>query len=232
MKIGVTGAKGFIGKSIINELQKRKIKAYGFDLPENDVLDQSSLKKFLAGKDVIIHTAAVNRGTDFDIISTGIVGTYNLTLSKKRIVFLSSIQATNDNVFGLSKRICEKLLESFSKEKKIPVSILRIPNVFGENCRPFYNSVVATFCYQINRGQKIKVSSDKRKIPFIYIKDLAKIIVNETLAQRKKYFFKEIPGQERVTVAELARILNSFKSEKKPKSKFYKNLYQTFLSYK
>jgi UDP-2-acetamido-2,6-beta-L-arabino-hexul-4-ose reductase len=235
MKVGITGIKGFIGKSLAEKLTSKNIKVFGFDLPEDNLLDSSSLKKFLFNKDLVIHAAAVNRGSDTEIISAGVVGTYNLVSnSRSRIIFLSSIQAENNTVFGLTKRISEILVEDFSIKNKIPASVFRVPNVFGENCRPFYNSVVATFSYQINRNQKIKISKDQRKIPLIYVKDLAEIVVKESLNKRKGFFFKEITSKNQTTVSELACLLKSFKkikNKKELKSKFHRDLYQTFLSY-
>ncbi len=239
MKIGITGNQGFIGKHIFNDLENKKnVELFGFDLPKDDLLNPLSLEKFVKNKDIIIHTATVNRGDDADIIRSGVIGTHNLITAVKKskrkikIIFLSSIQAENNSTFGISKRFAETLLQDFSKKEKNPVTIFRVINVFGEGGKPYYNSVVATFCYQIKHNKPITISNDKRKINFIYIKDLTKIITEEVFTKRKEpFFFKKTNTRNSVTIKELAKIIKSFKDKKEVKSKFHKDLYKTFLSY-
>ncbi|MGO7983425.1 capsular polysaccharide biosynthesis protein CapF, partial [Rhizobium johnstonii] len=36
-----------------------------------------------------------------------------------------------------------------------------LPNLFGEHGRPYYNSVVATFCHLAARGEPLAVQNDK-----------------------------------------------------------------------
>ena len=215
---------------------------YGCDLPECNLLRTNFCKNFVVGKDVIIHTAAVNRGADDEIIVGSIVATYNLVSAMKegrkkaRLIFLSSTQAETETIYGLSKRLTEIMLQGFAKEYKIPITVFRVANVFGEGCRPFYNSVVATFCYQAAKNRKLTVTDGKRKMNFIYVKDLAKIVFNEVFARRKRYFyFKRIATDNVITVENLASLIKSFdkiKSSQELKNRFYKNLYHAYLSYK
>jgi len=243
MKVGITGSAGFIGKHLAETLKRRKdIQLFIFDLPCGNLLKpNNSLKNFVRGKDIIIHAAAINRGSDEEIITGGVVATYNLVSvikkirGKPKLIFLSSTQAETDTVYGLSKKLTEILLKSFSERYKIPVTVFRITNVFGEGCRPFYNSAVATFCYQAARNKKLTVTNGKRKVSFIYVKDLVKIILNEVFVKRKNHFyFKRVATNNIITVEKLARLIKSFdkiKAPQKLKAKFYKDLYRTYLSY-
>jgi len=245
-KIGITGSQGFIASHIVNLLKDRRdISLSFFDLPKNNLLEPSSaLKKFVNDKDVIIHTAAVNRGTDAEIIAGSIVATYNLISAMRKIkshaklIFLSSIQAENETLYGQSKKIVEIMLQDFSKRYQMPVSIFRLTNVFGEGCRPFYNSVVATFCYQVANNQEVTVhpESKNKKINLIYVKDVAKIIIREIFVRRKKiFYFKRVASNNWISISELAELIKSFKNlkdKKLLKSKFYKDLYKTYLSYR
>ena len=242
MKIGITGSSGFVGKHLIKILEdKENVKLYYFDLPKNNLLKPTFLKNFVSGKDVIVHTAAVNKGSDAEIINGSIVATYNLvsTISKLKIkpklIFLSSIQAETDTVYGLSKKLTEIMLQSFSKDYKIPISVFRATNIFGENCKPFYNSVIATFCYQVANNKKLDINNKKKKINFIYVNDLVKIVSKEIFIRRKKlFYFKRVSSNNIITTEKLASLINSFKyikDSKKLKSKFNKDLYNTYLSY-
>ncbi|MBN2197982.1 NAD-dependent epimerase/dehydratase family protein [Candidatus Wolfebacteria bacterium] len=242
MKIGITGSQGFISKHIIDLLKnKNGISFSFFDLPKNNLLKpDEKLKKFVRNKDVIIHTAAINRGLDIEIIAGSIVASYNLiSFIKKptKLIFLSSTQAETETLYGQSKKLTEIMLKNFSNYYKIPVSIFRLTNVFGEGCRPFYNSAVATFCYQIANNKKISLysHSKNKEINLIYVKDVAKIIVKEIFVKHKKpFYFKKVSSKNQIKIEELAKLIKIFKNlkdSKKIKNKFEKDLYNTYFSY-
>ncbi len=243
-KIGITGARGFIGLHIIDALKPEKnVKVFSFDLPEGDLLKPGiKLENFVKNKDVIIHAAAVNRGTDFEIISGNIVSSRNLisavqkTKSKAKLIFLSSIQAETETIYGKSKKLAEVMFKDFSKRNKNSVVIFRLPNVFGEGCRPFYNSVVATFCHQIANNKKITVhkNSSNKKIKLIYVKNVTESIRNELFKIRKSNFYlKRFFPKNEITVKKLAILIKSFRriNNFKPRSDFEKNLHKTFVYY-
>lgn len=244
MKIGITGSKGFIGKHLTSALkEKRNIKLSFFDRPENDLLNPNinALKKFVSDNDVIIHTAAINRGTDIEIVAGSVVGTYNLisvmekSKSRAKLIFLSSIQAETDTVYGQSKKLVEIMLKDFSRRTKAPVSIFRLTNVFGEGARIFYNTVVSNFCHQAIQGQKLTIhpASRNKKLNLIYVEDVVAEIIQEIKKRRKKLlYFKKIGSKNLISVSDLAKLIESFKNLKnKQKSKFHKDLYKTYLSY-
>ena len=243
-RIGITGSKGFIGSHIIDFLKNKKnVKLFFFDLPENNLLKpDEDLKKFVRNNNIIIHTAAVNRGSDAEIVAGSVVATYNLISamvnfkSQSKLIFLSSIQAETETLYGQSKRLTEIILEDFSNNYKVPVSIFRLTNVFGEGCRPFYNSAVATFCYQVVNNKELTVhpESKNRKMDLIYVGDIAKIVVREAFIKRKKpFYFRRVVSRNEITVGELAKLIQSFKIKpiKRLKTKFYQDLYLTYRSY-
>lgn len=241
-KIGITGSQGFIGSHITAALKNQGVELSFFDLPKNDLLKSGkNFENFVKNKDVIIHTAAVNRGTDVEIIAGNVIVTYNLISamekckSRAKLIYLSSIQAETDTLYGKSKRLTEIMLGDFSNRTKIPVSIFRLTNVFGEGCKPFYNSVVATFCYQAANGKKltVKPESKNKKINLIYVKDAINEITKEIEIRRKQPFYlKKIDSKNEISIGNLAKLIQSFKNIKEqPKLKFNKDLYKTYLSY-
>lgn len=242
MNVGITGDKGFIGKSLISALKKRKkFKLFRFDRAKYDLFDADSLKSFVSNKDVIVHAAGTTRGSDESVISGNIVITHNLLSamkkfkSKAKLIYLSSIHADTDSVYGISKKLTEIMLKSFSAEYKTPVTVLRLTNVFGEGCRPFYCSVVATFCYQTANMEELTVNKESRnkKINLIYIGDVVKIIAEESIIRRKNpFYFKRVCSKNEITIGNLAKLIQSFKNKPKLKSKFHKDLYKTYLFYK
>lgn len=248
LKIGITGNQGFIGSHIAAALKNQGHKLFFFDLPKNDLLKpEKNLENFVKDKNAIIHAAAVNRGTDAEIIAGNVVVTYNLISamekckSKAKLIYLSSIQAETDTLYGKSKQLTEVMLEDFSNRNKIPVSIFRLTNVFGEGCKPFYNSVVATFCYQVANGKELTVNPESRnkKINLIYVKDAVKEIVKEISCRRKNNFYlKKVNSKNIISIGDLAKLIQNFKNKPRLKflpagrrGKFHKDLYKTYLSY-
>ncbi len=239
-RIGITGSSGFIGKNLARVLEGGGHAVNYFNLSDNNLLkpNPALLKKFIRESDIIIHTAAVNRGTDTEIISGSVVTTYNLIdgLVKNKvgakIIFLSSIHAESDNVYGRSKKLAEVMLEDFSRRHNNPVTVFRLPNVFGEGGKPFYNSVVHTFCYQVANGQRPNIIIDQ-KIKLIHIDDLIKLIVKEVAVTREKLFYsKTIVAKNEIVVSDLLKLIRSFrkiKSLSKLSNKFHRNLYTTYL---
>ena len=79
-----------------------------------------------------------------------------------------------DNSYGLSKRHAEDAVINFGRETGAPVFVFRLFGVFGKWCRPNYNSVVATFCYNIARDLPIAISDPAREIELVYIDDVVR----------------------------------------------------------
>ena len=191
------------------------------------------------GSDVVIHAAGVNRGTDQEIIVGSVITTHNLinhierTKRKPHIIFISSIQAENDSVYGKSKRLAEIILEDASKRLAIPIAVLRLTNVFGERGKPFYNSVVANFCHQIAQGKDIQIKVDK-KVQLLYIQDLINIIMQEIENPGQGYTIKTISSDDEILVSDLAAMIKSFPARKARQlfnSSFEEKLYATYCSY-
>ena len=105
---------------------------------------------------------------------------------KTKLIFASSAQATKKNIYGISKRNAEKELIRY-KKKNSNVVIYRLPNIFGKWSKPHYNSVVATFCYQVARKKKINLFNKRSMITLLYIDDLIKQFLTKIYANNKRY---------------------------------------------
>ena len=171
MKILITGAKGFIGKNLISELNNIiEDKATGYSLTSDLTLfeydkdtDPSLLDDYCKETDFVFHLAGVNRPKVQSEFMEGNFGfTSQLLASLKKhgnncsVMLASSIQAERDNPYGASKKAGEELLFNYGKQNNVNVLIYRFPNVFGKWCLPNYNSAVATFCNNIARGLPIQ----------------------------------------------------------------------------
>ncbi len=240
----VTGSDGFIGSNLVVRLEELKANVITFS--RRDSLQD--LSRSIEEADVIFHLAGVNRPS-----SQAEFTTENVQLTSKvveqmidvksrkglgpKLIFSSSIQATHSNEYGDSKRISEKLIIDAVEEFGIDASIYRLPGVFGKWCRPYYNSVVATFCHQIISGESLSVNDPLKSIELAYIDDVITCFISNLSADQDA-IFKDVSPVFSCTVGELADTLRSFddSSPKKPippvGEGFVRALYATFLAAK
>ncbi len=152
MKILITGAKGFVGRNLVENLKnirdgKDKTHNISSDLEilEYDIdntLEQ--LDEFCKKADFVFNLAGVNRPKDKEEFIEGNFGfasTLLENLKKYRnncpVMLSSSIQATLEgryagSDYGKSKLAGEELFKEYSKETGAKVLIYRFPNLFGK----------------------------------------------------------------------------------------------------
>lgn len=242
MKILVTGAKGFIGKNLIAELNNRSYtNIFAYDQDTNPAL----LDEYCKEADFVFHLAGVNRPKEQEKFMEGNFG-FTLTLLnilKKHkntcpILISSSIQAKLDTPYGRSKKAGEELLLKYCKETDAKVFVYRFPNVFGKWCKPNYNSVVATFCYNIARDLPINVNDPSVVMNLVYIDDVIEELVNALESNANQVGdFCEVPIVHTQTLGEIVDLIYLFKKSREDFSipdmsnEFTKKLYSTYLSY-
>ncbi len=169
MRVGITGWRGFIGSAFSKQLPDDQIRFIG------NLTNIDDAKYFVGKCDRIYHISGKNRDDEGGILANNIVSTGNLVLACKlqkvspEIVFLSSTQTewNPNSEYGLAKRIEENITQMADKW-----CIFRSPNVYGPGGKPFYNSVVATFAYQISHGQEVVMNNPKLTREFISVDGL------------------------------------------------------------
>lgn len=243
-KILITGINGFIGKNLDTKLKElNKFEVFGYDVENRE----DELENLVKDSDIIVHLAGSNRPkvvSEFNEVNFGLTSRIISILEKyklqKLILFASSTQAERDNDYGKSKLAAENALIKFSHETGNNVIIYRFTNVFGKWCRPNYNSVVATFCYNIAHDIAININDENAKLKLIYVDDIINEIVEkiETDAQVHEAENRlEINPFYEVTLRDLAEKIKTFKASRQnlllPEvdDEFTKKLYSTYLSY-
>lgn len=253
MKVLVTGAKGFLGKNLCEELKNIRD---GKDRTRNVCIDDvfecdidtpnGKLSEYCKNADFVFHLAGVNRPENEKEFMEGNFGFTSDLLqnlkhhgSKAPIMISSSIQAALDNPYGKSKRAGEDLIFKYGMEEHVKTFVYRFPNLFGKWCRPNYNSVVATFCNNIAHDLPIKVNDPKHMLKLCYVDDvvdeLIRALRNE---ENRKDTYCRVPVEYNVTLGEIAELIYSFKESRETKAvpdmtagSFSKKLYATYLSY-
>lgn len=242
MNILITGAKGFLGKNLTVELKNR-----GFEnLFLYDVDTESSLLDDYCSKaDFVFHLAGVNRPENEEDFMAGNFGFTTELLNKLKqhnnqcpIMLSSSIQAELDNPYGESKRAGEEALRSYAAEVGTSAYIYRFPNLYGKWSKPNYNTVVATFCYNISRDMEVQVNNREAILRLAYIDD----VVNELIRclegnGTKSGNFYQVPEEDTITLGEVYDLIVSFKNSRQSlavpnmSKRIEKNLYSTYLSF-
>ena len=157
--------------------------------------------------DIIFHLAGINRPlkeADFETGNVGSLAAILAGLGRNRrhplIVLSSSTQALVDNPYGRSKHAAENLLVDYCRRMDTPARIFRLPGVFGKWSRPNYNSVVATFCYNIARDLPIQISDPDREVELVHVDD----VVVAFLALTKEEI--HVPGVDFVAAEPIFRV--------------------------
>jgi UDP-2-acetamido-2,6-beta-L-arabino-hexul-4-ose reductase len=190
MKIGITGQQGFVGTHLWNTLGLQEgVERIPFERSFFDSPNQ--LQDFVSECDAIVHLAAMNRHPDPQVIYDTNVGLVERLITacretgaKPHILFSSSTQESRDNLYGQSKKEGKEKLAQWAASSGGTVTSLTIPNVFGPFGKPEYNSVVATFCHKIARGETPTIIQDN-EIGLIYINELVAEILGVVKGERK-----------------------------------------------
>jgi UDP-2-acetamido-2,6-beta-L-arabino-hexul-4-ose reductase len=244
LKIGITGQSGFIGTHLAHYLSRMKEEVHLIPFEDAFFESDSALGSFVSRCDCIVHLAAVNRDEEQALYLT------NLTLIRKliaalqssgnraHIVFASSTQESRNNPYGRSKQEGRKLLETWAETSGGRVTSLIIPNVFGPFGKPFYNSVVGTFCYQLTHHQipTIHIDAD---LELICVTTLVRFICENAMSgDGKKVSVVRVPPMAVRKVSDILQRLQVFQRTYLEKgimpalsSEFDSALFGTFHSY-
>lgn len=208
-RIAVTGASGFIGAELLEILNKREdvfVTALARDPSGQEPGDRcewratdyspESLKKALAGADVVIHLAGV-RGTEDDPekFRVNVQMTENILAAMeacgtKRIVFASTMSVYNDDSlmpwkesdplggrsrYGDSKAESEAVIRQHAERCGITYGIARIAQVIGEGEKR--RGMMNVFIDTARAHGTLRVMGKSRlRKQYIYVKDLVEIL--------------------------------------------------------
>jgi UDP-2-acetamido-2,6-beta-L-arabino-hexul-4-ose reductase len=241
MRVLITGANGFIGKNLsvrLSEMREFDVSTFN----RGETIEALHLKVNHA--DAVLHLAGVNRPSDSAEFFSGNAELTEILCQSIRdsgraipLLLTSSTQATEANPYGSSKKQAEMAALKLAQDTGNPVSIFRLPNVFGKWCKPNYNSVVATFCYNIAHHLPIQINDASRLLQLVYIDDVVSALINSILSPPAVIAWPEVKPCYQVTLGELANQISQFSQDRQQLLTdrtgvgFTRALYATYVSY-
>ena len=176
--------------------------------------------------------------------------------NKATVMLSSSAQASlserfGNSEYGRSKKAGEDLFLDYGKENDVKVCVYRFPNLYGNWCRPNYNSAVATFCNNIANNLPITVNDPSVELELLYIDDLVEEMICALKGEEHHCEFEGLevipsavgrycycPVTHKTTLGEIVNLLHRFEEMPRtlmipeiPADSFAKRLYSTYLSY-
>ena len=242
MRIGITGAEGFIGTAF-----RRYLAALGeaaVICPRSAFENPEEMKSFASGCDVIVHFAGLSRHPDGDFLlntnlrlTAALIEGLKISGNHVHIYLASTTHEQRPLPYHESKRRSRQMLETWAAETGNAYTTLLMPNTFGPYARPFFNSVVSTFCYQAAHGQ-MPERIDPAELKLIHVRTLCREILRTIRRNVPGITAVEIPHEYEIRLDRLWGKLQKWNTEmdagKSPEAKtlFEMDLLSAFLSYR
>jgi len=127
---------------------------------------EQELDGLVSSSEVLVHLAGMNRGNDREVeaaniaLAEAVIAACERTGSSPHVIYSNSTHYTRESAYGRSKRCAAGLFQRWAERTRATFTDLVLPHIFGECGKPFYNSVVSTFCYQLANGLDPEIHKD------------------------------------------------------------------------
>ena len=223
----VTGASGFIGTELVNNLKKSGYKVFEFNSKDGDISEYNLLEKY---KDInidhIFHLASktfvpYSWENPLEFYKTIVIGTGNiLEFCRLKNISLSYVSSylygvpktlpisensdiTPNNPYAHSKYLAEQMCKFYSDFYNVKVVIARPFNIYGINQKEHF--LIPHIVSQVLNNDIINVEDLKPKRDYIYLKDLINGLVKTIKVENSFSIFNFGSGEE-LSVQELIDI--------------------------
>ncbi|MBL7160307.1 MAG: NAD(P)-dependent oxidoreductase [Candidatus Aenigmarchaeota archaeon] len=238
-RLGVTGSGGFVGSHLKNNSSSfpsvESVEC--FDSKNASLFDIESIKPFVKDKNVIFHIAGATKAEPDELMKVNLLGTGNLleavrkySENKVKIIFTSSCYVyaptktpskinensalAPQNIYGLTKKFAEELLEKYHRDYGIDFLTLRLTNTYGPLCYPNKQSIVATIIDSTLRSKHFTIHGDgSRMIDLIFVKDIIEAFSKSLSYNGKKKIFNICTGNP-VSISDIIALTEKITNSK------------------
>lgn len=239
MNVLVTGANGFLGKTMVNRLKHDssvRILKCTRSTTSDELYEMLKISDFIyhfAGE--VAPTSSDDSFTSSNVEFTKLICRYLSLIDRKvPIMFASTIHALNPrNSYGHSKKQAEEELRHYSNSSKAPLMIYHLPHMFGPGCKPNYNSVITTWIHNIIHGLPVNVYDESIRIEYCFSIDLASELVQLLNSEHQVSNYSIKPEIiYKTTLGAVVKMLYSIQEERFDHGdELAVKLYMTFKSY-
>lgn len=207
-KILVTGSSGFIGESLVADLQQKNYQILTFDSKDGNISDVD-LSQYYANEEIfhVFHLAAktfVPHSWDnpLEFYKTSILGTQQvLELCRKNTIPMTFVSAyvygisketpiseamtpAPNNPYAHSKYLTEELCRFYADYYNVQITIARPFNIYGRNQKKDF--LIPHILNQVLNNDEITVKDLHPKRDYIYLDDLIDGLI-KTIENDKKF---------------------------------------------
>lgn len=234
-RIALTGARGFLGWHVRAAAHAAGVSSE--PIPVSEAFDLGQAVAALDGTTRAVHIAGVNRASDEEV-TAGNIGFAEQFAQALRaaaappavVAFANSTQAENGSAYGEAKSRAAGIVAAAAADVGAEFVDVRLPNLFGEHGRPFYNAVTATFCHLLAAGEEPTVQQD-RELTLLHAQDAADLLLGSSSTADQA----SLERQETVSglLGRLEEISVLYRSGEiaDVRTSFGRNLFNTYLSY-
>ncbi len=241
MRIGITGSEGFIGTAF-----RRYLTALGETAvvcPRSAFDNPAEMSAFCGQCEAVVHFAGLSRHADGEFLlqtnlrlTAALIGGSKASGSRAHVYLASTTHEQRALPYHESKRRSRKMFEDWAAETGNSYTTLLMPNTFGPCARPFFNSVVSTFCYQAAHGETPE-RIDPAELKLIHVRTLCREILRIVRQNEPGITAAEIPHEYEVRLDQLWQILTRWRKQLAagektvPETPIETDLLETFFSY-
>jgi UDP-2-acetamido-2,6-beta-L-arabino-hexul-4-ose reductase len=231
--VALTGGDGFLGWH--TRCAAMSASTETVHIPVGDGFSLDSAAAAISGSSRFIHIAGVNRASDEEVHVGNVLFAKQVAravamaeIPPPIVAFANSIQVGNGSVYGAAKAEAADILSAVAASVGSRFVDVYLPNIYGEHGRPFYNSVVSTFCHLLATGGTPMVDQDN-EMRLLHAQDAADVLLGN-MTSIEAIETRSTVGQLLATLGAIAAVYSTGEIPSL-ESPFKRNLFNTYRSF-